>query len=338
MGYKGTMSDNGIRNLDELREDDGRAMPRGVTVAFVVLGGACIGFAALALGGRSSPPQVPKADPLGELVSSRAAAAAPPASARPPVDLSSNDVTFPRLLSDEDQPTTALAVVRPMGARETATTAAPIKPPPATDRLPVVPLPAQSILEASPVVTRPRDSMTQQASDAAQFGSGVQLPNTGRGRGVCGSAPRTGPQGLRARGSGPRSGHVVPRARWAVSHATFGHAVSCDLRGEGARRAVRRAARDDRESALAACRGSRSIGRSIGRSRVARGAGARGSCAIACRGDPHGSARALAPENRGAHRAGASPRRQGRAKHGCREPPRVIGGARATGLRFALMV
>ena len=171
MRYKSTMSDHGIRNLDELREDDGRAMPRGVTVAFVVLGGACIGFAALALGGRSSPPQVPKADPLGELVSSRAAAAAPPASARPPVDLSSNDVTFPRLLSDEDQPTTALAVVRPMGARETATTAAPIKPPPATDRLPVVPLPAQSILEASPVVTRPRDSMTQQASDAAQFGS-----------------------------------------------------------------------------------------------------------------------------------------------------------------------
>ncbi len=171
MRYKGTMSDNGIRNLDELREDDGRAMPRGVTVAFVVLGGACIGFAALALGGRASQPQAPKADPLGELVSSRAAAAAPPASARPPVDLSSNDVTFPRLLSDQDQPTTAMAVVRPGGTRETANPAAPAKPPPATDRLPVVPLPAQSILEASPVVTRPRDSMTQQASDAAQLGS-----------------------------------------------------------------------------------------------------------------------------------------------------------------------
>ena len=50
MRHKDTMSDNGIRNLEELREEDGRAMPRGVTIAFVVLGGACIGFAALALG------------------------------------------------------------------------------------------------------------------------------------------------------------------------------------------------------------------------------------------------------------------------------------------------
>jgi hypothetical protein len=99
-----TMSDNGIRNIDELREDDGRGMPRGVTVAFVVLGGACIGFAALALGGRSSPPPTAKSDPLGELVSSRAAGAEPPAGARPPVDLSSNDVTFPRILSDQGQP------------------------------------------------------------------------------------------------------------------------------------------------------------------------------------------------------------------------------------------
>ena len=41
-------------------------------------------------------------------------------------------------------------------------------PPPPTDRLPVVPLPAQQVLEASPVVTRPRDSLTRAASDAAQ--------------------------------------------------------------------------------------------------------------------------------------------------------------------------
>ena len=40
---------------------------------------------------------------------------------------------------------------------------APPQPPPPTDRLPVVPLPAQNVLEASPVVTRPRDSLTQAA-------------------------------------------------------------------------------------------------------------------------------------------------------------------------------
>ncbi len=42
-------------------------------------------------------------------------------------------------------------------------------PPPPTDRLPVVPLPAQQVLEASPVVTRPRDSLTRAANDAAQI-------------------------------------------------------------------------------------------------------------------------------------------------------------------------
>jgi cell division septation protein DedD len=85
------------------------------------------------------------------------------------VDLSSNDVTFPRILSDQDQPTTALAVVRPAGARSPLAPPAAARPPPPTDRLPVVPLPAQSVLEASPIVTRPRDSLTKEASDAAQI-------------------------------------------------------------------------------------------------------------------------------------------------------------------------
>jgi cell division septation protein DedD len=35
----------------------------------------------------------------------------------------------------------------------------------------VVPLPAQNVLEASPIVTRPRDSLTRAASDAAQISS-----------------------------------------------------------------------------------------------------------------------------------------------------------------------
>jgi cell division protein FtsN len=48
------------------------------------------------------------------------------------------------------------------------------QPPPPTDRLPVVPLPAQNVLQASPVVTRPRDSMTQAASDAAQITSAAE--------------------------------------------------------------------------------------------------------------------------------------------------------------------
>jgi cell division septation protein DedD len=47
-------------------------------------------------------------------------------------------------------------------------------PPPATDRLAVVPLPAQNVLEASPVVTRPRDSLTKAANDAEQTATSSQ--------------------------------------------------------------------------------------------------------------------------------------------------------------------
>src|ERR1700734_2920080 len=107
----------GIRNLEQLQEDDDeRKMPRGVTMAFVVLGGACVVFAGLALGGRTSQTPATKSDPLGDLVTQRSRLVNVPASsARPATDLSPRDVTFPQMLSDEDKPSTALAAVRPSG-------------------------------------------------------------------------------------------------------------------------------------------------------------------------------------------------------------------------------
>jgi cell division septation protein DedD len=178
-------SDPGIRNFDQLQEDDDeRKVPRAVTLALVVLGGACVAFAGLALGGRTSAPQGPKADPLGDLVSQRLAVVPTPSAsasggargreapsrASGPVDLTPTDVTFPQMLSDDDHPTTALAAVRPAGSAAASSPAlVPVRPPPPTDRLPVVPLPAQAVLEASPIVTRPRDALTKAASDAAQI-------------------------------------------------------------------------------------------------------------------------------------------------------------------------
>jgi cell division septation protein DedD len=177
------MSDPGhIRNLEQIEETDEneRRMPRGVTMALVALGGACIVFAGLTLGGRTSKTDQKKADPLGDLLSlhSHAGASAPgapvAASGPRPTDLSPKDVTFPQLLSDQDKPPTALAAVRPMAAAPSTPSAppAPTEPPPPTDRLPVVPvapLPAQAVLEATPLVTRPRDAMTKVATAAAQI-------------------------------------------------------------------------------------------------------------------------------------------------------------------------
>ncbi|HEX8793701.1 MAG TPA: SPOR domain-containing protein [Polyangiaceae bacterium] len=176
------MSDPGsIRNLEQLQEDDDeRRMPRGVTMALVALGGACVVFAGIALGGRTAQPPAPKVDPLGDLVSQHSRLVpAPTSSARPATDLSPRDVTFPQMLSDDQHPPTALAAVAPAPQTTPGPAPSPIpvaqpvpspaQPPPPTDRLPVVPLPAQAVLEATPVVTRPRDPLTKAASDAAQL-------------------------------------------------------------------------------------------------------------------------------------------------------------------------
>lgn len=168
----------GIRNLENLQEDDDeRKMPPGVTVTLLVLGGACIVFGAFALGGRSSQSQGPKADPLGDLVLHHGSLPSAATSARLTVDLAPRDVTFPQMLSDDDRPSTALAAVR-MGNSPAALPSPPTQPPPATDRLPVVPLPAQSVLEASPIVTRPRDALTKAASDAAQINGAATSSET----------------------------------------------------------------------------------------------------------------------------------------------------------------
>jgi cell division septation protein DedD len=188
-----SMEQGTVRNLEQIQETDaGGGTPRGVTILLVALGAGCIVFAALALGGKRGTGTMQKVDPLGELVTQQAKAGQ---SAAKPTDLSSRDVTFPSILSDEGAPTTALAAVKggpgsksSPAATPTPTadptaiamtkpaTAASIEglPPPATDRLPVVPLPAQNVLEASPVVTRPRDSLTRAANDAAQIASSSQ--------------------------------------------------------------------------------------------------------------------------------------------------------------------
>lgn len=177
------MEQGSVRNLEQIQEaDDGGRTPRGVTILLVALGGACVVFAGLALGGRRAAPDVKKADPLGALVLQAKAERTSPK----PTDLATKDVTFPGILSDERSPTTALAAVKPapgsrpakaeapaepavLAARPMAATDDGAKPPPAADKLPVVPLPAQHVLEASPVVTRPRDALTRAATDAAQL-------------------------------------------------------------------------------------------------------------------------------------------------------------------------
>ncbi len=162
------MAEGSLRNMERIQEtDEAPKTPKVVSVALVMLGGACIVFAAMALGGRHGNAPAAKADPLGDLVAARGTKPSP--SGAKATDLSPSDVTFPGILSDDGKPTTALAAVKNNGPAATSTATAigvdPVAPPPA-DRLAVVPLPAQNVLEATPLVTRPRDGLTKAAADA----------------------------------------------------------------------------------------------------------------------------------------------------------------------------
>jgi DedD protein len=143
-----------IRHLDDIQEmEPGHRPSRLGALVMASFGGACIVFAALAVMRSPSQEVAAPPDPLGDLV----AQAAPAGEAPESRTLDAEDVTFPDVLSDQQNPTTALAAVRRGSAPNIDTSQLPIGPPPATDRLPVVPLPAQDVAH--------RDRATPASSD-----------------------------------------------------------------------------------------------------------------------------------------------------------------------------
>lgn len=148
-----------VRNLGGIQETEpGARPPRLAALIMASFGGACIVFVALVLmrGGTNAP--IKPVDPLGDLV----ARTHPAGVSRQPVRLGVADVSFPGVLTDRGQPTTAMALVRDASpgargreARPDATGPAPdatAQAPEsaagdeAAERLPVVPLPAQGML------------------------------------------------------------------------------------------------------------------------------------------------------------------------------------------------
>jgi len=152
-----------VRNLEQIQEEE----PRGITgrvggLLLASVGGACIVFAALVLMRAPAKPKVVAADPLGDLVGK----AQPAGAQKKPSETALDDVTFPAALSDAKKPTTALEVVRvpQQGAQPGTLPVDPgLPPPPALDRLPVVPLPAQHVLDPMPSALAPRDGLAAMA-------------------------------------------------------------------------------------------------------------------------------------------------------------------------------
>jgi DedD protein len=175
-----------VRNLDDIQEDDPSAEPsRAGALVLASVGGACIVLATALL--LRSPPKakVAASDPLGDLV----AQVHPAGSAIAPRAAVGGEVTFPGVLSDESHPTTALEAVRDVkAATHPASTSlpfdlppgAPTTPPPATDRLPVVPLPAQHVL-SGPAAEAPRGDTLGTMARAVARENGQEAPAGGPG-------------------------------------------------------------------------------------------------------------------------------------------------------------
>ena len=70
------MEQGAVRNLEQIQEqDEATRTPRALSLVLVGIGGACIAFAVLAMGGRKTGSVEKRADPLGDLVASHGKAA-----------------------------------------------------------------------------------------------------------------------------------------------------------------------------------------------------------------------------------------------------------------------
>ncbi|HMR06104.1 MAG TPA: SPOR domain-containing protein [Polyangiaceae bacterium] len=157
-----------VRNLEQIHEDDPRRRgSRLATLLLASLGGAALVVVGVMSAKRAGPPRQSGQDPLAALVASSKN------ESQPAGQVDDEDVTFPGILSDQENPTTALAAVKDERGRLIGTNdplAQPLAtaPPVAADRLPVVPLPAGTLLSSTPVTKDPKDSLTQLATEVSK--------------------------------------------------------------------------------------------------------------------------------------------------------------------------
>lgn len=155
-----------VRNLELIQEEDPKHRPsRLAALVLASVAGGAIVVAVVMSAKRTGPPATSKDDPLASLV-----AQAKSSAAVAPDKLDGTQVSFPDILSDRQERTTALAAVKDergnlVRADELPLPpGAPTTPPPPTDKLPVVPLPAANLLSGTPVTTQPKDQLSQIAA------------------------------------------------------------------------------------------------------------------------------------------------------------------------------
>ncbi len=164
-----------LRNLEQIHEGSSARSPRLATLLLAATGAAAVLVVGMAMRDRKPAVESPDKDPLAALVAKavkKEKAAA--------VQLRAEELDFPDILSDADSRTTALVAVKDRNGRlipageERAT-----RPPPALDSIPVVPLPAGSLLSATSVTREPKDELTQMAVQVSQVPEGASVAPPG---------------------------------------------------------------------------------------------------------------------------------------------------------------
>ncbi len=165
-----------LRNLEQIHEGSGSRSPRLATLLLAGTGTAAVLVVGLAMRDRAPVEAPVDKDPLAALVAS----AALEKSDESDEQLRADELDFPDVLSDADSRTTALVAVKDEKGRLVPLVEdLPDGPPPATDRLTTVPLPAGTMLAATPVTQEPKDELTQIAAQASAIDESVPLAEPG---------------------------------------------------------------------------------------------------------------------------------------------------------------
>jgi DedD protein len=169
-----------VRNLEQIREQDSRRMgSRLGTLLLALLGGAGV-VAAVMLGASHKPtPQSASSDALAKL------AAREKNQAGPVARIDTQAVSFPNVLSDSDNPTTALAAVKDEQGRLV------VPEPAASDsvgvpqgNIPGGPLPAADLLGSTPAASQAKDPLSKMATAAAEAAEAGDMAGEGHECGV----------------------------------------------------------------------------------------------------------------------------------------------------------
>lgn len=170
-----------LRNLERIVEGSGAKSPRLATFLLAASGAAAVLVVGMAMRQKQAPVGSEQKDPLAALVVLAAEQEKAEAARSDELQLRKSEIDFPEILSDADHRTTALVAVRDKSGRIVPEgPIAEVKPLPALEQIPVVPLPAGTLLASTSVTQSPKDELSRLAVSEAQIPSSQPAAEPGQ--------------------------------------------------------------------------------------------------------------------------------------------------------------